>query len=79
MLYNNEKLNEFRKHQKKIDLEKFGIVIILILAYVSSGAGLAIVIGIGSIVWLLSDIQKLLSYQNLMTEKKIGLHDLESS
>lgn len=78
MFYNNEKLNEFRKNQKKVDVEKFGITIIIILAYLFSGASLAIVIGVGSIVWLLSDIQKLLSYQNLMIEKKIGVHDLGS-
>jgi len=78
MFYNKEKLNEFRKNQRKVDIEKFGIIIILILAYIFSGASLAIVIGIGSIIWLISDIQKSLSYQNLMTEKKIGIHDLES-
>jgi len=77
MFYNNEKFNEFKKNQKKADIEKFGIIVILILAYLSSGAGLAVVIGICSIVWLLSDIQKSLSYQNLMTEKKIGIHDLK--
>jgi hypothetical protein len=78
MFYNKEKLSEFKKSQKKTDIEKIGIIVILILSYVFSGPGLAIVIGIGSIVWLLSDILKSLSYQNLMTEKKIGIHDLES-
>lgn len=78
MFYNNEKFNEFKKSQKKTDIEKFGIILILILAYASSGTGSAVVIGIGSVIWLLSDIKKSLSYQNLMTEKKIGIHDLKS-
>jgi hypothetical protein len=78
MFYNNEKFNEFKKSQKKTDIEKFGIILVLILAYASSGTASAVVIGIGSIIWLLSDIKKSLSYQNLMTEKKIGIHDLKS-
>lgn len=78
MFYNNQKFDDFKRNQKKIDIEKFGSVLILVLAYAISGTGLAVVVGIGITTWLLSDIQKLLSYQNLMTEKKIGVHDLGS-
>jgi len=78
MFYNNQIFSEFNKSIKRANIERFGILIILALSYLTSGVGLAVVVGIGSIVWLLFDIQKLLQYQNLMTEKKIGVHDLGS-
>jgi hypothetical protein len=78
MFYNNQIFSEFNKSIKRANIERFGILIILALSYLTSGVGLAVVVGIGSIVWLLFDIQKLLQYQSLMTEKKIGVHDLGS-
>jgi hypothetical protein len=78
MFYNSQIFDEFKKSIKRANIERFGILVILILSYLTSGTGLAVVIGIGSIIWLLFEIQKLLSYQNLMTEKKIGIHDLGS-
>lgn len=78
MFFNKQMIEDYKKSQRKLDYEKFGIVIVTGLSYFFGSPTLAVIVCLISIVWLLSDIQKAINYQNLMKQKDIGLHDLNS-
>ncbi len=76
MFYKKQSMEDFKKAHRRMDFEKFGILIVIGAAYYLGDITLAFIFCLLSIVWSLFDIQKLLSYQNFMKEKEIGLQDL---
>ena len=75
MFYKKQAIEDFQKTYKKINIEQFGIVILVWIAYYFGDISIAIIISLVSIIWTLCEIQKLLNYQNLMKEKEISLHE----
>ncbi len=77
MFYNKVASQEYRRAQRRMSIEKvlapFGVA----LGYYYGDLSIAVVIGLGSIIYLLGEIQQLIHYGNFMTEKSIGLHDLQ--
>ncbi len=77
MFYNEQAREDYRRAQKKIDLEKIGSIFALAISYHYGGFSVAGLIGLMFVVYSLSEIQKSLNYQNFMKEKEIGVHDLD--
>ena len=77
MFYKKEVIESYKRKQKKIDYEKLGSVLAIGASYYFGGFHTACVVGLAVIIYSLSEIEKLLNYQNLMKEKEIGLHDLD--
>lgn len=78
MPYNKQAMEDYKKTQRRIGFEKFGVLIVIWASYYFGDITLAVILCLLSIVWSLFDIQKLLSYQNFMKEKEISLHELDS-
>ena len=78
MFYNKEAMDSYKRAQRKINFEKLGSMIAVVAGYYFGGLPIACIVGIVSIIYCLSEIEKLLHYQNFMKEKEIGLHDLDS-
>lgn len=78
MFYNNEAMKSFKRNQRKIDFEKLGSMLAIGLGYHFGGFTIACVVGLIVVIYSLSEIEKLLNYQNFMKEKEIGLHDLSN-
>jgi hypothetical protein len=76
MFYNEQARENYRRAQKKIDLEKIGSIFALGISYHYGGFSVAALLGLMFVVYSLSEIQKSLNYQNFMKEKEIGIHDL---
>jgi hypothetical protein len=77
MFYKREAMESYKRKQKKIDYGKLGSVFAVGASYYFGGFHTACVVGLAVIIYSLSEIEKLLSYQNFMKEKEIGLHDLD--
>ncbi len=77
MFYNKQAMDEFKKSQRKIDFEKLGSMFAIGASYYFGGLNVAVIAGLMVVIYSLSEIQKLLCYQNFMKEKAIGLHDLD--
>lgn len=75
MFYNKQAMEDYKKQQRRMDIEKIGIFIAIGAAYFFGDVAVAFILSLLSIIWLLFDIQKLLNYQKFMKEKEIGLHD----
>ena len=78
MFYNEQAREDYRRTQRKIDLEKIGSIFVLGISYHYGGFSLAGLFGLMFVVYSLAEIQKSLNYQNFMKEKEIGVHDLGS-
>ncbi len=78
MFYNQQTREDYRRAQKKIDLEKIGSIFLLGFSYYYGGFSLAGLLWLMLVVYSLSEVQKLLHYQNFMKEKEIGVHDLDN-
>ncbi len=78
MFYNKQAMEAYKKTHRRMDFEKFGILIVIGAAYYLGDITLAFILTLLSIVWTLFDIQKLLCYQNFMKEKEIGLHEQDT-
>ncbi len=76
MFWNQQAREDYRRQQKKLDYEKFGMIVMAALIYHYGGPTLAIIFGLFSVAYALFEIQKLLNYQNFMKERQIGLHDI---
>ncbi len=76
MFWNQQAREDFRRQQKKLDYEKFAMIVMAALIYNYGGPTLAILFGLVSVAYSLFEIQKLLNYQNFMKERQIGLHDI---
>lgn len=77
MFYKKQASEEYRRAQKKIDFEKIGSIIAVGVSYHFGGFPMACLVGLMVVIYALSEIEKLLNYQNFMKEKEIGLHDLD--
>lgn len=77
MFYNKKAMEDYKRTHRGKGFEKFGILIVIVAAYYFGDINLAFILCLLSMVWSLFDIQKLLSYQNFMKEKEIGLHELD--
>ena len=75
MFWNEQDREDYRRQQKKLNLEKMGLLFMGGLGYYFGGITLAILLGLYSVAYSLFEIQKQLNYQNFMKEKQIGLHD----
>ena len=78
MFYNKQAMESYKRTQRKIDYEKFGSMLAVGAGYYFGGLPMACVAGLMVIIYSLSEIEKLLNYQNFMKEKEIGVHDLEN-
>jgi len=77
MFYKKQALEEYQQTQRKIDREKFGSMLAVGIAYYFGGLAVACIAGLTVVIYSLSEIEKLLNYQNFMKEKEIGFHDFE--
>ena len=77
MFYSKQAMEDYKKTHRRMDFEKFGVLIVIGAAYYFGDITLAFILCLLSVVWTLFDIQKLLSYQNFMKEKEIGVQDLD--
>jgi hypothetical protein len=74
--YDKDMMSDFKKSQKKTEFEKLLIPAVILAGYFFLGFEVAVVIGVAMICYALVEIKLLLSYQNFMTGKGIGLHDI---
>jgi len=74
MIYDKDAVEQYKISQRKISFEKVGSSIIAGLVYYFGGIQVAILLGLVFIIYSLCDIRMLLSYQNFMKEKDIGVH-----
>ena len=74
--YDKDMMNDFKKSQKKTELEKLLVPALIVAVYYFLGFEAAVVIATAMICYSLVEIKLLLNYQNFMTGKSIGLHDL---
>lgn len=77
MFYNKQAMDYYKRSQKKIDLQKIGSIVIVGVSYHFGGFPMACIVGLIVVIYVLSEIEKLLNYQNFMKEKEIGLYDLD--
>ncbi len=78
MFYNNQDVKSFKRYQRRIDFEKLGSILAIGLSYHFGGLTVACVVGLIVVIYSLSEIEKLLNYQNFMKEKEIGLHSADN-
>lgn len=78
MFYNKEAMKSYKRTQRKIDFEKLGSMFAVGIGYYFGGLTMACIAGLMIVIYSLSEIEKLLNYQNFMKEKEIGLHDLDN-
>ena len=74
--YDKDMMNDLKKSQKKTELEKLLVPALIVAVYYFLGFEVAVVIATAMICYSLVEIKLLLNYQNFMTGKSIGLHDL---
>ncbi len=78
MFYNKQAMESYSRTQRKIDFEKLGSMFAVGAGYYFGGLPMACVAGLMVVIYSLSEIEKLLNYQNFMKEKEIGVHDLDN-
>lgn len=75
--YNQGMLESYRSDKRGKVLAKVLFPIIVSATYAYSGWEPAALAGITYVAYLILDVSMLLSYQNLLIEKQVGLHDLD--
>jgi len=72
MISNNAELSSYKRTQRKIDLEKLGSILAVGMGYYFGGSEAAIIVGLIVLIYSLSEIEKLLNYQNFLKEQEIN-------
>lgn len=74
--YDKDMMKDFKKSQSNTNLEKLLLTVGIPTLYYFVGYEVAILVALAMVCYSLVEIKMLLHYQNFMTGKSIGLHDL---
>ena len=75
--YNQGMLEAYRSEKRGKVIAKILLPLIVSGSYLYYGWEAAALVGLTFTVYQLLDISLLLSYQNLLLEKQVGLHDMD--
>ena len=75
MIFNKEAIKEMHLRNKKRRWERLGIVCLIGLFFYFGSPALAGLVGLCSVIYILSEIDANLGYANFLKEQEMGIHD----